>query len=72
MDNVGIKIKDSDIESCHRVDSQGRTTVKFSHRKYCQKLIKDKKGLFKLNLQDVDQGNTKIYINQSICLYYKL
>ena len=34
-DKVGVKIIDKDIESCHRVGSQGRTIVKFSHRKDC-------------------------------------
>ena len=34
--------------------------------------MKVKKDLFKLNLADIDLGNTKIYINQSLCLYYKL
>ena len=43
VDNVGIKISDRDIESCHRVGSQGRTIVKFSHRKDCQQLLEVKK-----------------------------
>ena len=39
-DKVGVKINDRDIESCHRVDNDGRTIVKFSHRKDCQQLMK--------------------------------
>ena len=34
--------------------------------------MKDKKDLSKLNLTDIDLGNTKIFINQSICPYYRL
>ena len=60
-----VKIDDSDIESCD-------TIVKFSHRKDCQQLKKVKKDLSKLNLTDIDLGNTKIFINQSLCPYYKL
>ena len=44
---------------CHRVG--------FSHRKVCQQLMKVKKDLSKLNLTDIDLGNTKIFINQSLC-----
>ena len=69
---VGVKISDRDIESCHLVGSQGHTIVKFSNRKDCQQLMKVKKDLSNLNLTDTDLGNTKIFINQSLCLYYKL
>ena len=34
--------------------------------------MKVKKDLSKLNLTDTDLSNTKIFINQSLCLYYKL
>ena len=34
--------------------------------------MKVKKDLSKLNLTDTDLGNTKIFINQSLCPYYKL
>ena len=33
--------------------------------------MKVKKDLSKLNLTDIDLGNTKIFINQSLCPYYK-
>ena len=72
VDKVGVKIDDRDIESCHIVGSQGRTKVTFSHRKDCQQLMKVKKDLSKLNLTDIDLDNTKIFINQSPCPYYKL
>ena len=68
---VGVEINDRDIESCHRVCSQGRTVIKFSHRKDCQQLMKVKKELSKLNSTDIDLGNAKIFINQSLYPYYK-
>ena len=43
-----------------------------SHREDCQQLMKVKKDLSKLKLTDIDLHNTKIYISQSICSYYKL
>ena len=64
-DKVGVKIKDRDIEFCNCVGGQGRTIVK------CQQLIKVRKDLSKVNLTNIDLGNTKIVINQSLCPYYK-
>ena len=63
MDKVVVKINDKDIESYHGLDSQGRTIVKFSHRKDCWQLINVQKDLSKLNLTDIDLGNAKIYTN---------
>ena len=34
--------------------------------------MKVKKDLSKLNLTNIDEDNTKIFINQSLCPYYKL
>ena len=33
VNKVGVKINDRDIESCHRVGSQGHMIVKFKHNK---------------------------------------
>ena len=54
------------------IGSQGRAIVKFSHRKDCQQLMKVKKDSSKLNLTDIDLGKTKIFINKTLCPYYKL
>ena len=72
VDKVGVKIDDRDIESYHRVGNQGRTIIKFSHRKDYQQLMKVKKDISTLNLTDIDLGNAKIFNNQSLCPYYKL
>ena len=72
VNKVGVKINDRDIESFHRVGSQGHMILKFSCRKDCQQLMKVKKYFSKLNLTDIDLENTKIFINQSLSPYYKL
>ena len=71
VDNVGVKIIDRDIESCYCVGSHGRMIVKFSLRKDCRQLLKVKKDLSKLNLTNIDLGNKKIFITQSLCPYCK-
>ena len=70
VNKVGVKISDGNIESYHRVGSHGRTIVNFSHRKECQWLMKVKKDISKLNVTDINLGNTKVFINQNLCLYY--
>ena len=50
----------------------GRKIIKFSHRKDRQQLMNVEKGLSKLNLTDIDLDNTKVYITQILCPYYKL
>ena len=54
------------------IGTQGHKIVKFSYRKDSQRSMNVKKDLSKLNLTDLDLGNTKISINQSLCPYYKL
>ena len=70
VNKVGVKISNRDIESCHHVGCQGRAIVKFSHRKDCQKLMKVKKDLCKLNLPDIDLDKEKVS-NRSLCPYCK-
>ena len=72
VDNVGVEINDRNIESCHCVGSHSCMIVKFSHRKDCQQLMNVKKDLSKLNLTNIDLGNTKIFITESLCPYCKL
>ena len=72
VEKFGIKNNDREIESCYRAGTQGRTIVKFTHRKNCRQLMKVRKDLCKLNLTDIDLGNSKVFINQSLCPNCKL
>ena len=71
---LGCDISPDCIEACHRV---GRTTdtvnVKFSKRKDCQHVSNFKKDLKKLTMEDLElPGNSKLFINRSLCPYYKM
>ena len=69
---VGCDIKNENIEACHRVRRKNNLIIKFSKRKDCQQVYSVKKDLGKLDMKEVDlPEGTQVYINQSLCPYYK-
>ena len=70
----GCDISPDRIEACHRVGRTNDTViVKFSRRKDCQHVWNVKKDLKKLTLEDLElPGNSKLFINRSLCPYYKM
>ena len=72
FNSIGFDIEEDRIKACQRLTKSDHTIVKFSRRKDCQHLMRIKKGLndpnpTKLSFPD----GTKIYVNDSLCLYYK-
>ena len=73
VNKVGVAITDTDIEDCQRVGNTGQTTVKFARRKVSKQILSIKKDLSKITMENVPlTGGNKIYINQSLCLYYRM
>ena len=62
------------IESCHRISKKNPTViVKFSRRKDCQQVWDVKRDLRKIKMEDIDlPGQNKLFINKSLCPYYKV
>ena len=47
--------------------------MKFSNRKDCQQILKVKKELRNLSMEDFDlSGTGKIFVNESLCPYYRV
>ena len=71
---LGCDISPDRIEACHHVGRTNDTViVKFSRRKDCQHVWNVKKDLKKLTLEDLElPGNSKLFINRSLCPYYKM
>ena len=69
---IGCTIDPSFIDDCHRIGKNNdRVIVKFTCRKDCKQILKVKKDLRNLDMEDLDlPRGTKIYINQSLCPYY--
>ena len=68
---IGVEIAQCDIQACHGVKNN-QTVVNFSNRKDCLQMLRVKKQLKDLNcaLCNFPDG-TKIFVNESLCLYYK-
>ena len=71
---IGCTIDPTFIDDCHRLrKNNDRVIVKFTRRKDCKQILKVKKDLRNLDMEDLDlPRGTKIYINQSLCSYYRI
>ena len=73
VNKVGINITERDMQAVHRIGKEGRTIIKFANRKDCQALLKVKRDLNKLTMEDFDfVEKNKIYVNESLCPYYRV
>ena len=69
---IGVQIDERDVQACHRLKEKERTIVKFVNRKDCLQILGVKKDLKSLDPTELDfPENTKIFINESLCPYYR-
>ena len=67
-----VKIDEWDVQACHCLKQKDRTIVKFVNRKDCLKILRVKKELKSLDPTYLNfPENTKIFINESLCPYYR-
>ena len=71
---IGCTIDATFIDDCYRLGKNNvRVNGKFTRWKNCKQIFKIKKDLRDLNMDDLDlPRDTKIYINQSLCPYYRI
>ena len=71
---LGYNIPPERMEACHRISKKSSTViVKFTKRKDCQQVWSVKKDLEKAKIADVKLPClSKLYINRSLCPYYKV
>ena len=70
---IGSEVSPRDIEACHRLKKgNDRVIVKFSRHKGCEQIMSVKKDLKYLNMQVGLPGNCSIFINTSLCRYYRM
>ena len=70
ISRAGVNVPNEDVEGCHRIGRNNATILKFSRRKDCYATLKVRKEISKIKFDDINI-NDKIYINQSLCQYYK-
>ena len=70
---VGINITERGMQAVYRIWKEGRTIIKFSSRKDCQALLKIRRDLNNLTMEDFGfEEKNKIYVNESLCPYYRV
>ena len=72
FDKLDCYIVKDNIEDYHPFKSDS-AIVKFSRRKDYKQVLCIKNDLKNVSMADIDfEGNTLIYINQSLCSYFKM
>ena len=74
LEKVSRKIDPDNIDDYHRLSKKSdNVIIKFLRRKDCQHVLRVKKDLRNLNLEDLGfHRENKIYINRSLCQYYRM
>ena len=73
LENIDVKVHPDHIETCHWINSNAgpkKVVIKMSRRKDADKIRRAKKKLKGLNLSSIGI-NSAVYINDSLCRYYK-
>ena len=69
---IGVEIDEQNVQACHCLKEKDRTIVKFANRKDCLQILRMKKELKSLDPTDLNFfENTKTFINESLCPYYR-
>ena len=63
-------VNKEDFDACHWLRNKKRVILKFFRSKDCEKFLKAKNDLRKLNTTNLDlPEGSKIFVNQSLCSY---
>ena len=69
---IGVQVDERNIQACHRLKEKDRAIVKFANKQDCPQILRVKKDLKSLDPTELDfPESTKIYINESLCPYYR-
>ena len=75
LDATGAPVNTDLVEDCHRIPSKGSSkivTLKLSCRKDSIQVLQNKNKLKQLKSESLNlPASLKIYINESLCPYYK-
>ena len=72
---IGVDVSVDNIAACHLLmsNNKNKIIIKFSKRKDCQAVLENKKKLKNLSNEELGlETNSKVFVNESLCKYYKL
>ena len=69
---IGVEAHEQDVQACHRSKEKERAIVKFDNRKDFLRILRVKNDLKSFDPTELNfPESTKIYINESLCPYYR-
>ena len=75
FNETGVTVNTRDVEACHRLNQKAnpkKVIIKLSKRKDVARVMNNKKKLKSMKPQNIGlPSGCKIYINESLCKYYK-
>ena len=75
FNETGVTVNSRDVEACHRLNQKAnpkKVIIKLSKRKDVARVMNNKKKLKSMKPQNIGlPSGCKIYINESLCKYYK-
>ena len=75
LEEIDVPIDPSLVDNCHRLPSKGspkKVIVKLNRRRDIRRILLNKNKLKNLKPESVNlPGETNVFINESLCLYYK-
>ena len=70
--SIGVSLTPEKVHACHSIGRNGRVIIKLVNRKDVQAILVNKKKLKESDKSKIDlKANTKVFINESLCPYYK-
>ena len=76
FNETGVTVNPRDVEVCHRLNQKTnpeKVMIKLLKRKDVARVMNNKKKLKSMKTQNIGlSSGCKIYINESLCKYYKL
>ena len=77
LGQIGVKVRNSEIEACHRLpptkkNPTKKTIIRFVNRKKVEKTIKNKKNLGQVDLNELDlPEGTKLFAGENLNEFYR-
>ena len=71
LESIGCKVSPADIQACHRLQKKDRTIIKFVNRKSALQCLRNKAKLKTFDAKAVGIPDCKLFINESLCQYYR-
>ena len=71
--SLDCNVNKEDLDACHWLKDKEQVIVKFCQRKDCEKVLKAKNDLRKLDATNIDlPEGSNFFVNQSLYHYYRL